>query len=118
MIARIKNGVMAKKPSIEVVKSNFIVNILKILKEEGYISNFFSTDKSVTVYLKYDEKRQSVLRNILAISKPGLRKYIDKRGKLSRELFGIHIVSTNKGVMSSVKANELGIGGELLMEVY
>lgn len=118
MIARIKNGSMAKKLSVEVVKSTFVLNILNVLKEEGYISNFFATDKLVTVYLKYDENKKAILRNICSISKPGLRKYIDKRGALSRELFGIHILSTSKGVMSGVKAHSLGIGGELLMEVY
>ncbi len=119
-IARIKNGTRVNKISIQVLKSKVVLGILDVLKKEGYINSYESvpTDFFVTVYLKYDENKKSVINDIFAKSKPGLRQYISKQGVLSKRNYGITIVSTSKGIMSGSDANHKGIGGELLLEVF
>lgn len=118
MLTRIRNGQKARKVSVSMPASNVKTAVAKVLKDEGYITDF-STDgeaagKSLTVELKYFEG-VPVIENIQRASKPGLRIY---RGKddLPKVLggLGVAIVSTSAGVMSDARAREKGIGGELI----
>ena len=95
-----------------------------VLKEESYIDDFLfiSQDKKksmIRLFLKYDYQGHSVIENIKRISKPGNRVYV-QLGKAPRVLdgLGISILSTSKGVISHKKARQLGVGGEILCEVY
>ncbi|MDH3746998.1 MAG: 30S ribosomal protein S8 [Gammaproteobacteria bacterium] len=118
MLTRIRNGQNARKVSVSMPASNAKTAVAKVLKDEGYITDY-STDgdaaaKSLKVELKYFEG-VPVIENIQRASKPGLRIY---RGKddLPKVLggLGVAIVSTSAGVMSDRQAREKGIGGELI----
>ena len=122
-LTRIRNGLSAKKRWVDVPSSNLKKRVAYVLKEEKYIEDFFFiTDKNkeiVRIFLKYDYKGFPVIENIKRISKPGLRVYVGAN-ESPRVLdgLGISILSTSKGVLSNKKAKQLGIGGEIICEVY
>ena len=122
-LTRIRNGLAAKKRWVDVPSSNLKKRIAFVLKEEKYIEDFFFiTDKNkeiVRIFLKYDYKGFPVIENIKRISKPGLRVYVGAN-ESPRVLdgLGISILSTSKGVLSNKKAKQLGVGGEIICEVY
>jgi small subunit ribosomal protein S8 len=97
--------------------------IAKILKEEGFISDFEllrgKPHRTIKIYLKYDDKKQSFLTGLERASKPGLRVYV-QRQEIPRVYggIGIAIMSTPKGVMTGQQAWRQGLGGELLCCVW
>jgi len=118
MLTRIRNGQKARMVSVSMPSSKAKEAVAKVLKEEGYITNF-STDgagaeKSLSVELKYFEG-VPVIERIQRASRPGLRIYRGKE-ELPKVLggLGVAIVSTSAGVMSDRQAREKGIGGEVL----
>jgi small subunit ribosomal protein S8 len=124
MLTRIRNATMVKHQIVQIPVTKMSVAITTILKEEGFIEDFerYQEDKReyLLLSLKYTGKsRNSVISEIKRISKPGLRVY-----KNSKELpkvlddLGIAIMSTSKGVMTNVKAEDLGIGGEILCYIW
>lgn len=120
MIASIKNAQMMRKVSVKTPKSQLKMAILKVLEEEGYIVGFETAQDEklkLTIYLKYFNNKP-VIEGMRRISRPGLRIYKrkDELPKI-RGGFGITIVSTPKGVMSDLKAKQLGQGGEVLCSV-
>ena len=122
-LTRIRNGLAANKRWINIPSSNFKKRILLILKEESYIEDFFFMNngkkEEIRVFLKYDFKGNSVIDSIKRISRPGLRVYVGA-GEAPRVLdgLGISILSTSKGVLSNKIAKKIGVGGELICEVY
>lgn len=123
-LTRIRNGLSAQKRWVDIPSSNLKKRITLVLKEESYIQDyiFITKDDSkelIRVFLKYDYKGKPVIDNIKRISKPGLRVYVgaDEAPRVLDGL-GISILSTSKGVLSNKKASQLGVGGELLCEVY
>ena len=123
-LTRIRNGLAAKKRWVDVPSSALKKRISLVLKEEKYINDFFfiSSDGNkeiIRIFLKYDYKGDPVIENIKRVSKPGLRVYVGA-GEAPRVLdgLGISIISTSKGVLSNKKAKQLGVGGELLCEVF
>ena len=118
MLTRIRNGQKARKLSVAMPWSKAKVAVAKVLKDEGYITDFGTVgegaEKELTVELKYFEGTP-VIERVQRVSKPGLRIY---RGKedLPKVLggLGVAIVSTSAGVMSDRQAREKGIGGEVL----
>jgi small subunit ribosomal protein S8 len=123
-LTRIRNGLSAQKRWVDIPSSNIKKRISLVLKEESYIQDyiFITKDDSkelIRVFLKYDYKGNPVIDNIKRISKPGLRVYVGVN-EAPRVLdgLGISILSTSKGVLSNKKASQLGVGGELLCEVY
>lgn len=123
MLTRIRNGVRAKFDSVEMPSSNMKVNVAKVLKEEGFISDYSVQDNKVQgvlrVDLKYGANQQPVIIGIKRVSKPGLRRY-RKASDIPRVLegFGIAIVSTSKGVVADRVARSLNAGGEIICEVW
>jgi small subunit ribosomal protein S8 len=124
MLTRIRNAYMVKHQIVQVPLTKMSLSILKILKEEGFIDNFETyvetKKKYLLVSLKYVGKsRTPVISNLERISKPGLRIYLGSK-KLPKVLdsFGIAILSTSKGVITNVKAKELGVGGEILCYIW
>ena len=120
MFTRIRNANMVKHQIVQIPVTKMSLAITIILKEEGFIKDFENYQESHVQYLllslKYIGKsRKSVINQIKRVSKPGLRVYTNSK-KLPRVLdnLGITIMSTSKGVMTNVKAKELGIGGEIL----
>lgn len=123
-LTRIRNASRANHKVVEIPASNFKKEITKILFDQGYILSYKFDDSTVQgtikIALKYDkETKESVIRDIQRISKPGLRKYASS-SELPRILngLGVAIVSTSKGVMTGKKAKQLNVGGEVICYVY
>jgi small subunit ribosomal protein S8 len=118
MLTRVRNGQKARKVSVAMPASSAKIAVAKVLKDEGYITDYAAEGEGVsatlTIELKYFEG-VPVIERVQRVSKPGLRVY---RGKedLPRVLggLGIAIVSTSAGVMSDKQAREQGVGGEVL----
>jgi small subunit ribosomal protein S8 len=121
MLTRIRNGQKARKVSVTMPASKAKMAVAKVLKDEGYITDYSTTadgrKEALTVELKYFEGK-AVIERIQRVSKPGLRIYRRKED-LPRVLggLGVAIVSTSAGVMSDRQAREQGIGGEVLCVV-
>lgn len=117
MFTRIRNGQLAQKVTVIMPSSKLRVSIAKVLKEEGYITDFsVSGDVKpvVEVALKYFEGKK-VIESIERVSRPGLRIY-KKKDELPKVMggLGIAIVSTSKGVMTDRAARKAGMGGEII----
>ncbi len=121
MLTRIRNGQQAKHQQVTLTSSNLKVEIARVLKEEGYISDYSvepleNNLTKMTVDLKYYHGRP-VIERIKRISRPGLRVYKSSKELSSIPGFGVAILSTSKGVMTHVKARADGVGGEIICEV-
>ena len=118
MLTRIRNGQKARKVSVSMPASTAKEAVAKVLKDEGYITDYSvageGATKELNVELKYFEGTP-VIERIQRTSRPGLRIYRGKQG-LPRVLggLGVTIVSTSAGVMSDREAREKGIGGEVI----
>lgn len=124
MLTRIRNAHLVKHQIVQIPVTKMSLAIATILKEEGFIEDFERYQENKREYLllslKYIGKfRKSVISEIKRISKPGLRVYVGSK-ELPQVLdnLGIAIMSTPKGVMTNLKAKELGIGGEVLCHIW
>lgn len=123
-LTRIRNAAAANHRVVEIPASNLKREMTKILFDQGYVLSYkFEENKTqgvIKIALKYDGiTKESVIRDIQRISKPGLRKYASS-GEVPRILngLGIAIVSTSKGVMTGKQAQQHNVGGEVLCYVY
>ena len=123
MFTRIRNGQMRLLNTIDVPASNFRLQILEVLKSEGFISNFFiekkeNNKKNLKVDLKYYEG-VPVIKEIKRVSKPGRRVY-SRATSIPKVMngLGLAILSTPKGVMSDSEARKNNIGGEIICRVF
>ena len=123
MFSRIRNGQMRSLNSIDIPSSNFRQNILKILKNEGYIKDYFieKSEKNkvnLKINLKYYEG-DPVIKEIKRISKPGRRVY-SRATSIPKVMngLGLAILSTPKGVMSDSDAKKNNVGGEIICKVF
>ena len=123
MLTRVRNAVQAKHQKVDMPASRLKVEIARILKEEGYISHFKTTEEggklSLTLFLKYGPKGEKVISNIERVSRPGCRVYVSKT-EIPKVLggLGINILTTAHGVMTGKQARRQGFGGELLCNIY
>ena len=123
MLTKIRNASMAKFEKVDITPSKLKLEIIKILKNEGYIKNFKKMNQeeleTIRVFLKYDDRQQPVIHGIQKISTPGRRVYSGYR-KLPRVLngYGTVIVSTSSGVTTGRKAAEKQVGGELICSIW
>ncbi|WP_299676930.1 30S ribosomal protein S8 [uncultured Dokdonia sp.] len=123
-LTRVRNAAAANHRVVEIPASNLKKEMTKILFDQGYILSYkFEKGKSqdiIKIALKYDGfTKESVIKDIQRISKPGLRKYASS-SDIPRILngLGIAIVSTSKGVMTGKQAQQANVGGEVLCYVY
>jgi small subunit ribosomal protein S8 len=124
-LTRVRNAIKANHRVVEVPASGMKKEITKILFEKGYILNYKFDDAAnaqgiIKIALKYHpQTKQSAIRGLVRISKPGLRKYsgVDRIPRVLNGL-GIAIVSTSKGVMTDKEARKENVGGEVLCFVY
>jgi len=123
LITRIRNGVRARVPKVDVPASKLKVEITRILKDEGYITNFKTTEDNkqgvLRVYLKYGPGMERVITDLQRVSRPGCRIYCGK-GEIPRVYggLGINILSTSRGLMTGRAAAQAGVGGEILCNVW
>jgi small subunit ribosomal protein S8 len=124
MLTKIRNASMAKHEKVEIPTSKLKLQIVKILKNEGYIKNFkkvVSKDgmNVIRVFLKYDDKQNPVLHGIEKISTPGRRVYSGYRD-MPRVFngYGVVVVSTSSGIITGKKASEKKVGGELICSIW
>ncbi len=123
MLTRIRNAASARHQKVDVPASKLKTEIARILKEEGYISNYKAVEeeghKIVRIYLKYGGGNESTISNLARISRPGCRVYV-RRSEIPRVLggMGINILTTPRGVMTGRQARKQGLGGEVLCEVW
>ena len=122
-LTRIRNAFRTDKRWVDIPSSNMKKRIAYILKEEKYVKDFFFINdgefQTIRIFLKYDFNGGSVIESIQRCSRPGQRIYVGS-GEVPRVLdgLGISILSTSKGVISNKTASKLGVGGELLCEVF
>ena len=123
MLTRIRNGLIARHDSVTMPASNMKKAIAKILLYEGYIKSVDFVDDGlqgqIKIVLKYIQGKESVIKGLKRISKPGLRVYA-KSEEIPKVLggLGIAIVSTSKGVMTDKEARNAGVGGEVLAYIW
>ena len=122
MITRIRNANRAKREKVEMPSSKIKLEIARILKEEGYILDYYYKEDNkqgvIAISLKYSGK-QRIINNLKRISKPGLRVYVNK-DDIPEVLggLGISILSTPKGIMTGKEAKKRHFGGEVLCYIW
>lgn len=123
MLTRIRNANQMKHKTVELPASKLKSEILKVLKQEGYITDFESINDGVQgtikIKLKYLDNEERVIRGLKKISKPGLRVYA-KSDELPKVLngLGIAIISTSKGLLTDRAARKEKVGGEVIAYVW
>lgn len=129
MLSAIKNATAKKKERVDVPFSGIKAGLVKLLKDEGFVSNFKVLDPKldktidrrgvIRITLKYTTDKQPVINGLRRVSKPGLRVY---RGHEEmprvRAAFGVTIVSTSKGLLTDAEAKKQKLGGEVLCQVW
>jgi small subunit ribosomal protein S8 len=124
MLTRIRNANLARHQTTEVPSTKMTRNIAKVLRDEGFITDFEEVGEGVNrhlvVSLKYKGKgKRPIINTLKRVSKPGLRVYSNRK-ELPRVLggIGIAIISTSSGIMTDREARRQGLGGEVLCYVW
>jgi small subunit ribosomal protein S8 len=123
LLTRIRNGAKAKKREVNIPSFGLGIEVVRILKEEGYVKNYKVIDDSkqgiLNVTLKYTEDNKSVISGLKRVSKPGCRIYCTK-DSVPKVLdgLGLAIVSTSRGVLTGRACEEQGAGGEVLCSIW
>jgi small subunit ribosomal protein S8 len=125
MLTRVRNAIGARQTKVDVPASRLKVEVARILKEEGYITNYSikttegSQARTLRIFLRYGPNGESVISVLQRVSKPSRRVYLpnDEIPKVLGGL-GINILSTSKGVMTGKAARKAKVGGEVLCLVY
>ena len=122
-LTRIRNGLRAQHPFVDIPASRVKAELSKILLRSGYIQGIKYIDDTkqgfLRVYLKYDKDNLSAIRGIKRISKPSLRVYVPLK-KIPRVLggYGMSIISTSQGILADSECRKRKIGGEVMCEVW
>jgi small subunit ribosomal protein S8 len=122
-LTRIRNALSAQHAEVEIPASRLKKEMTRILKEQGYITEFevepTRVGEVIRVRLKYTDGRRSVISGLRRISRPGRRRYV-ARGEIPRVLggMGTAIMSTSVGVMTGHEARQRGVGGEVVAYVW
>jgi small subunit ribosomal protein S8 len=122
-LARIRNGIRARKREVECPRSGIKLRIAEILRDEGYIDGVSDMQDNLqgrlAVVLRYDNNNQAAITGMRRISRPGQRKYLNAKSLPKvRNGLGIAIISTSRGVLTDREARKLGVGGEVICEVW
>jgi len=122
MLTRIRNGIRARYQRVDMPSSRLKVEVARVLKEEGYISNYKVGEegkkKVLKVFLRYGANGESAISTLERVSKPGRRVYVgaDEIPRIMGGL-GVNILTTPRGVMTGKSARKAGVGGEVLCSV-
>ncbi len=123
MLTRIRNAGMVRKKEVDIPSSNIKVSLAKILKDEGYIRNYKVIDNKkqgiLKLFLKYTKDKENVISGLERVSKPGCRIYC-KKDSIPKVLdgLGVVVISTSKGVYTGKKCEEIGLGGEVICQIW
>lgn len=125
-LARLRNGIHARKQTVECPRSNIKVRIAEILRDEGFVSSVATSEDdkqgTIKVELRYDGRATvsgCAITGMRRVSRPGQRAYVPAKDiPKVRNGLGIAIISTSHGVMTDRTAREKGVGGEVLCEVW
>jgi small subunit ribosomal protein S8 len=123
MLTRVRNALAARHPKVDVPASKLKTEIARILKEEGYITNYKVAEegakKTIKIYLKYGADSRPVISEIERVSRPGCRVYVGQQN-IPRVLggLGINILTTPRGVMTGRTAHREKVGGEILCRIW
>ena len=123
MLTKIRNASQAKHEKVDVTASNLKLQIIKILKNEGFIKNFKKVTKDditfIRIFLKYEDDLTPVIHGIERISTPGRRVYCGYKDMHSvYNGIGVVVVSSSTGVITGKKAKEARVGGELICTIW
>ena len=124
LLTRVRNAIGARHAKVDVPASRLKIEIARILKEEGYITNYSlkttegSNARTLRIFLRYGPKGESVISHIERVSRPSRRVYVPSK-EISRVLggLGVNILSTSQGVMTGKAARRAKVGGEVLCSV-
>jgi small subunit ribosomal protein S8 len=125
MLTRIRNAIGARHTKVDIPASRLKIEIARILKEEGYVTNYSiktaegSNARTLRIFLRYSPNGESVISSIQRVSLPSRRVYVPSKG-VTKVLggLGINIMSTSRGVMTGKQARKNKVGGEVLCSVY
>ena len=123
LLTRVRNALKARHAKVDVPNSKLKLEIARILKDEGYILNYKQVEegplKMIRIYLKYTTANAPVISEIHRVSRPGCRIYVGKED-VPRVLggLGINILTTSQGIMTGAAARKMGIGGEVLCQLW
>jgi small subunit ribosomal protein S8 len=123
MLTRIRNANLALHDAVEMPGSSMKAEVARVLRDEGYITDYELRDAEVgtelVVRLKYDRDRRRVISGLERISKPGRRVYVD-RTEIPKVLggMGISVISTSQGIITGHEARRRGVGGEVICSVW
>ena len=123
MLAKIMNANKVRHEKVDIPRSKIKEQVVRILRDEGFIKSYKCIEDRkqgiIRVYLKFGPRNEMVINGIKRISKPGLRKYVEK-GEIPKVLggTGIVILSTSKGIITDRESRALGVGGEVLCYVW
>ncbi len=125
MLTCIRNAIAARHAKVDIPASRLKIELARILKEEGYITNYSikttegSSARTLRIFLRYGPKGESVISHLSRVSRPSRRVYVPSK-EIPKVLggLGINILSTSKGVMTGKQARRLNVGGEVLCQIY
>ncbi|HKE03079.1 MAG TPA: 30S ribosomal protein S8 [Blastocatellia bacterium] len=125
MLTRMRNAIAARHSKVDIPASRLKIEIARILKEEGYITNYSvktaegSNVRTLRVFLRYGPNGESVISSLQRVSLPSRRVYVPSKG-VTKVLggLGINILSTSRGVMTGKQARKTKVGGEVLCSIY
>ena len=124
LLTRIRNGIQARHAAITVPRSGIKLEIVKLLKEEGFVEGYLDQPDpvksgTIKVFLKYDQDRQGVIQGMKRVSLPSRRFYVGKDEiPRVRNGLGLAILTTPRGVLSDKAARTAGVGGEVICYVW
>jgi small subunit ribosomal protein S8 len=124
MLTRIRNGLRARHASVVVPRSNLKLQIVRILKDEGYVEGYLDLPEpgksgAIKVFLKYDGSKQAVIQGLSRVSSPSRRFYVGKdEVPRVRNGLGTAILTTPRGVLTDKAARTVGVGGEVICYVW
>lgn len=123
-LARIRNGILARKASVDMPVSKMKRKLAELLRDEGYLAGVTESASEgpqgiLSLTLRWDSNRKPAIQGLRRVSKPGQRAYVpsDKLPRVRRGL-GTAIISTSKGMMTDREARKLGVGGEVVCEIW
>ena len=122
-LTRIRNAAKAQHKYVDIPASNLKKRISQLLLDQNYIANYTNIDDGIQglirIYLKYDAAGKSIIKELVRVSKPGLRNYVDHNNlPRVKNNMGVAIISTSQGVITARQAKRDGIGGEVLCYVF